>query len=55
MNILNYLKKDEIKAPKDYHRLLKAVRTKHDKGIVRGIIRQERKHLIKLKRLNFGG
>lgn len=49
MKILTYLKKDEKAAPRSYSKLLKKVTTKRDKRIVRGIIKDERRHLKLLK------
>ena len=44
MKRLNYLIKDEKKAPIDYRKLLKNLKYKSDKKIVKGIIRDERRH-----------
>lgn len=54
MKLLNYLKADEKKAPKNYSKLLKQVKTKGDKQTIRGIIKDEKSHLRKLKQLNYG-
>jgi rubrerythrin len=42
---------DERQAPKEYHRLKKKLKCKSDKKVIQGIIRQERRHLAKLKRI----
>jgi rubrerythrin len=51
MKKLNEMIRDEKKAPKDYYQLLKEIKRGKDKTIIRGIIRQERRHLRKLKRI----
>lgn len=51
MKRLNYLIKEEKKAPKDYHRLLITLKKKKDKIVIQGIIKQERRHLKKLKKM----
>lgn len=43
--------KDEKSAPIMYSHLLKKLKSPADKKTVRGIIRQERKHLIKLNKI----
>lgn len=48
---LSELMKDEKKAPKDYKGFLDTLRTKKDKDIIRGIIKQERRHLKLLKQI----
>lgn len=52
MKQLRYLQKDEKKAPRDYRKLLKSLRYKSDKKIVRGIIKDERRHGKLLKRIS---
>ena len=52
-NIYTEMLKDERKAPHDYFKLMKKVKTKQEKKVIRSIIKDERKHyrlLTKLKR-----
>jgi rubrerythrin len=48
---IDYLIKDERQAPRHYSRFLKNLSSKHDKMVVRGIIRDERRHLIALHKI----
>jgi rubrerythrin len=50
-NRLKDMMKDEKKAPSDYYKLIKQVRGKRNKDVLRGIIKQERSHLVKLKKI----
>lgn len=43
--------KDERMAPKDYIKLRKSLKSPMNKRIVTGIIKQERKHYTKLKKM----
>jgi rubrerythrin len=43
--------KDEKKAPFQYHQLLKKIKNPGDKRVIRGIIKQERKHFQLLKQI----
>jgi len=51
MKKLNEMIKDENKAPKEYHKLLKQLTKEEDKKVVLGIIKQERQHKKKLLRI----
>jgi rubrerythrin len=44
MKLLKYLKSDEKKAPIEYSKLLKQLSNKKDKLIIKGIIKDERRH-----------
>jgi rubrerythrin len=46
--LMRELKKDEKKAPGQYHKLLKQMKTPQDRNLIRGIIRDEKKHFKKL-------
>lgn len=48
-SILIKAKHDEKSAPKMYNKLIVKLKSNRDKNIVRGIIKQERRHLKKLK------
>ena len=48
---LNYLMKDEKKAPKDYRRLIPLLETKTEKNSIRKIIREEKNHSKILNKL----
>ena len=43
--------KDERLAPKDYIKLRKNLKYKKDKKVITGIIKQERQHLRKVKKI----
>jgi rubrerythrin len=43
--------RDEKSAPHMYNKLYGTLKTKRDKKVVLGIIKQERRHLKKLKRI----
>jgi len=51
MKLLKEMIKDESKAPKEYHRLLKEIHKKEDRKIINGIIKQERQHKKKLLKI----
>ena len=43
--------KDEKRAPAEYKRLLKSIKDPKDRKVIRGIIRDERRHYKLLKRM----
>lgn len=52
-NIYAEMLKDERKAPGDYYKLMKKVKSPQEKRVIKSIIRDERKHfrlLTKLKK-----
>lgn len=56
-NIYKEMLMDERKAPSDYRKLLKKVKTKHEKDVIGKIIKDEQRHyklLTKLKNQRFG-
>lgn len=48
---INKAIKDEQKAPKDYMRLKKFLKNENDKKTIEGIIKDEKTHAKKLKKL----
>lgn len=50
-NIYAEMLKDEKKAPGDYYKLMKKVKTPQEKRVIRSIIRDERKHFKLLNKL----
>lgn len=51
-NIYTGMLKDEKKAPGDYYKLMKKVKSPHAKKVIRGIISDERRHFKLLTKLN---
>jgi len=49
--LLQEMISDENKAPGDYQKLLKTLKYKEDRDVVKGIIKQEKKHKAKLLRM----
>jgi rubrerythrin len=49
--LLDYLKKDEKKAPVDYRKLKESVHLKSSKKAISGIIRDEQRHRRILKKI----
>lgn len=50
-NLLSEMKKDEKKAPGEYLKLRKTLKTKADKRVISSIIKDERRHLRLLKKI----
>jgi rubrerythrin len=50
-NLLSEMMNDEKKAPYDYARLQRRLKTKRERKIISSIIRDERKHLRKLRKI----
>lgn len=48
---LNEALADEHKAPGEYHRLARKLDLKKDRKIIRGIIKQERKHFKLIRKI----
>ena len=43
--------KDERLAPRDYVKLRRSLKSPRDKRVISGIIKQEKAHLVKLKKI----
>jgi len=54
-NVYADMMKDEKKAPGDYYKLMRKVKTKLGKKVIRSIIRDEKKHFKLLNKLKKGG
>jgi rubrerythrin len=50
-NVFSDMLKDEKYAPRDYHKLLKKMKTKRERKVIRSIIRDEKKHYKLLNKL----
>jgi rubrerythrin len=50
-NIFTDMIKDEKKAPYDYYKLLKKMKTRREKKVIKNIIRDEKKHFKLLNKL----
>ena len=51
MKLLKAMLKDEKYAPHDYRKIKAKLKSKRDKQIINGIIRQEQAHYRKVKRI----
>jgi len=50
-NVFSDMIKDERKAPYDYHKLLKKMKTRREKNVIRHIIKDEKEHFKLLNKL----